>query len=679
MILERFRTHNLFSYRGPWEFDLTPPTDGRDVVLIWGRNGYGKTSFLNSLKLLLTGVSDELRESVQRRPGRFGRNEYLLGRGDEWVGVFNHRARAEGETEFGVALVWREEEGTVQVERTWKVERDEATETLRVDPSFGDPLEDKDGNLEGEARAFIQARLPEVIIPFFIYDGEKVQQIAEANQPDQLRYIEQLLDLADIDLIDTYLGRNLAHWRRVSKDASQHKIRSLGLETQALEEQLAGLVAERKELENSVSEKKFDIKRHDVALQARRQFALQSEESKLSAQRNSMVTTLKEKAQSFSDAFTRDAPLLLHGRLMETVARELEKIASHPNRRLRDELERIFSALPGRVFSDPPLPVPPLSHDQEDFLRRKLIRALDSYRPDTADLTDGLFHLLPAKVDDLLRVVDDYVRDDRRRAQWSRDLIEICKLRTDLAEIERKRNDVANLTPVERQLFEEHLAKKDKLNEDLEDLNREIGKLGQQEYELRRKLRKKREDCRQEERNAVAAGAAKDKLILGQRLKSALASYRAKLKTRCREDIEKAFNGRFMELMSSHGQIRHIQVNEDFSWHYLSDEGEPVGMSNISAGMKQLVAQALLRALKAVSGKEAPVVIDTLLARFDRRHQENIITRYYPRAGTQVVVLPTDAELDREKYALLKPHIYREFHLDNPNGDHTHVLPGGYY
>lgn len=46
MILEHFRIHNLFSYCGTWDFDLRPSDDGRNVLLIWGRNGYGKTSFL---------------------------------------------------------------------------------------------------------------------------------------------------------------------------------------------------------------------------------------------------------------------------------------------------------------------------------------------------------------------------------------------------------------------------------------------------------------------------------------------------------------------------------------------------------------------------------------------------------------------------------------------------------
>lgn len=679
MILQRFCINNLFSYRGPWEFDLAPPGDGRNVALIWGRNGYGKTNFLNSLKLLFTGVSYELRETVQRRGGRFGRQEYLLGRGDEWVGVFNHRARAAGDAEFGVSLVWQESAGSVQVERSWQLDGDEAVETLKVIPSFCAPLEDHNGDPEGEARAFIQARMPEAVMPFFIYDGEKVQQIAEANQQGQLQQIEQLLDLADIDLVDDYLGRNLSEWRKGSKDASQHGINSLRHEIQALEERLAGLAAERGELEEEIDENDYAIKRVDVALQARRQFALQSEESKLTGKREGTVATLEQRTQDFFDTFSRAAPLALHPHILGAAARELEKIATHPNRRLRDDLERVFAALPARVFSDPPMPTPPLTREQEDFLRRKLTRVLDSYRPDAADLTDGLFHLSPAKADGLLRVVEDYVQNDYLRAQWSKDLADIRRIKTELAEIDRKRNDVANLAPEERRLFDERLAEKARLSARNDELNRQIGALKEQERNLNVELGKKRDTCRQEEKKAVSADAARDKLTLGQRLRAALALYRSSLKKRRRADIEQAINDRFAELMTSHGQIRRIRVNEDFSLHYLGVQDEPVGMSNISAGMKQLVAQALLWGLKDVSGKEAPVVVDTPLARFDRGHQENLITRYYPHAGTQVIVLPTDAELDREKFALLQPHVYREYCLENPNGDSTHVRPGGYY
>ena len=74
--------------------------------------------------------------------------------------------------------------------------------------------------------------------------------------------------------------------------------------------------------------------------------------------------------------------------------------------------------------------------------------------------------------------------------------------------------------------------------------------------------------------------------------------------------------------------------------------------------MKQLFATSLLWTLKDVSGQFLPVIIDTPLARFDRGHQQSLLTRYYPHAGNQVILLPTDSELDREKYNILKPHTH---------------------
>jgi len=678
MILEHFRIHNLFSYCGTWDFDLRPSDDGRNVLLIWGRNGYGKTSFLNSLKLLLTGVSDELRRTIH--VGReFKRDHYLLGMGEEWIGIFNRQARIAGEKEFGVSLAWREEAGTVSVERSWQFDKGEIQETLRVTPSFGDQLEDANGDVEGEARAFIQERLPEAVMPFFIYDGERVQQIAEANREGQLQQIEQLLDLADIDVVDEYLGRNLTAWRRESSDVSQHRINSLHHEIQALEEKIAGLDADRKSVDDEIAEAEYAVKRLDTALQARRQFALQSEEAQLATKREGLVARLEERTLAFFESFTRDAPLVLHSSLMGDAAHELEKIAAHPNRRLKDELTRVFSALPERLFDDPPLPVPPLTLDQDEFLRRKLARVMDSYRPDAEDMTSGLFHLTPMRAEALLRVTEEYAHDERKRVRWASELADIRRLKSDLAEIERKRNDVSNLAPQERQLFEERMAERNILNTKIEELHQRLGEFSEQERNLNRELGAKRETCRVEERKLVGANAARGKLGIGQRLQHALAAFRSLLKARRRSDIEVAINSRFSELMTSHTLIRHIRVNEDFSLHYVDANGQPVGMGNLSAGMKQLVAQALLWGLKDVSGKEAPVVVDTPLARIDRLHQENLITRYYPKAGPQVIVLPTDSELDREKYALLKPHVYREYRLVNPEGDHTRVELGGYY
>jgi DNA sulfur modification protein DndD len=74
------RIHNLFSYRdGYFEFPLDSDP-AHNVVLIHGRNGFGKTSFINSMKLLFLGLHPELTHNV-RPPHKLRPEEYLLGSG----------------------------------------------------------------------------------------------------------------------------------------------------------------------------------------------------------------------------------------------------------------------------------------------------------------------------------------------------------------------------------------------------------------------------------------------------------------------------------------------------------------------------------------------------------------------------------------------------------------------
>jgi DNA sulfur modification protein DndD len=77
MIFEEVRIHNLFSYRGEQIFDFRGANPNRNIALVYGRNGYGKTSFLNALRLLFLGPTNELRDAVQT--GRkVGPNQYIL-------------------------------------------------------------------------------------------------------------------------------------------------------------------------------------------------------------------------------------------------------------------------------------------------------------------------------------------------------------------------------------------------------------------------------------------------------------------------------------------------------------------------------------------------------------------------------------------------------------------------
>ena len=100
---------------------------------------------------------------------------------------------------------------------------------------------------------------------------------------------------------------------------------------------------------------------------------------------------------------------------------------------------------------------------------------------------------------------------------------------------------------------------------------------------------------------------------------------------------------------------------------------ESVGRASISAGTKQLVATSLLWALNAASDKSIPVVIDTPLARIDKNHQDSLLLNYYPNVAGQIIILPTDSEIDKAKLKLIRPYIYRQYLLDSPDGKSTTI------
>ncbi|WP_446011185.1 hypothetical protein [Candidatus Electrothrix sp.] len=67
------------------------------------------------------------------------------------------------------------------------------------------------------------------------------------------------------------------------------------------------------------------------------------------------------------------------------------------------------------------------------------------------------------------------------------------------------------------------------------------------------------------------------------------------------------------------------------------------------------------------------------MARIDKGNQENLLRHYYPAVSEQVILLPTDSEMDERKYKLLKPYIYQEYVLENKSGSKSRPVKKNMY
>ena len=81
-----------------------------------------------------------------------------------------------------------------------------------------------------------------------------------------------------------------------------------------------------------------------------------------------------------------------------------------------------------------------------------------------------------------------------------------------------------------------------------------------------------------------------------------------------------------------------------------------------SAGQSQVIAHSFIAALNKFTAKEAPIIIDTPLARLDEIHAKNIV-RSYPEMGKQIIILYQPRELDDKLIQLIRPHIRFEYDI----------------
>lgn len=675
MIFKEIRITNLFSYHGEQVFELPAPTAERPLILISGRNGFGKTSFINSVKLLFLGTSDEMLKTVEAgfkpRP-----NTYLLGHGREWLGIFNRRTRERGDadTRYGIRITWQEAQGQVTAERFWTLNGNEFGHHLHIETDFDTDLGRRIDD-EEQAEEFLQRRLPRSVVPFFFYDGEQVQQIAEANRQGQLQQLERLLDISTLDTLHDYLQRAIASWKQGAQAPEiQAELTRLAAEKLACDARLQALKAQNDELLADIDNDEREIRRLQRQNDNLRAKSLQRDEPRLRRQIEEARDKHEEACRKLGEDLPPAAPLWAAPQLVKQVAMQLAEAGRDTNQVLVEQIREIAQYFPEQLFDRPRHSTPPLTDGQKQHYKLKLQNLFDGL----TELPSGSFFSLKASEIQTLKSRFDYFHQaERERQRLASDLKAASQLRRQLIDLQAQLDALDNVSPEEQADFkrrEQEIAQAEKRNTDR--LRRQ-GAIEAEQGSLHKQIKDIQATIGRKETERVKGEINTRRIARARQAQQLFDDYKQRLKESQREDIEKRINLRFKSLMTSHDQIGHITVDADFALTYLSADGQEVGMANISAGMKQLAAQALLWALAEVTNHDVPIIVDTPLARIDRLNQENLLTAYYPHAGKQVIVLPTDSEIDPGKYRMIQPHICAEFQLENADdGEHTRVVAG---
>lgn len=149
------------------------------------------------------------------------------------------------------------------------------------------------------------------------------------------------------------------------------------------------------------------------------------------------------------------------------------------------------------------------------------------------------------------------------------------------------------------------------------------------------------------------------------------------------DEIEKKFGTLFLKDLFKEYNIKNknelydrIKSNSKETFIELKTK---VDINEFSSGEKQIYILCLYWALLKASDIEIPFIIDTPYARIDETHRNNITNRYLSTISNQVIILSTNTEIDEKAYIEIKPKLNGEYLIEYDDKNRKTIQNEGYF
>lgn len=173
-------------------------------------------------------------------------------------------------------------------------------------------------------------------------------------------------------------------------------------------------------------------------------------------------------------------------------------------------------------------------------------------------------------------------------------------------------------------------------------------------------------------------GMDKEKDAMAERLINELNAFLTLLKDKRKASLATKIKSEIDVLMHKTDFIHSVTIDildNIIEINLMDKEGNIINKEKLSKGEQQLYATAILKALVEESGISFPVFIDSPLQKFDSIHSKNIISKFYPAVSKQVVIFPLlGKELSPTEYDSLLPNVNRAYVIQNQNGRSSFLL-----
>lgn len=709
MKINKVKLYNFSSYEGNNEFNFEITDAGKNIVLIGGKNGAGKTSLFTAIKVALYGPLAY---------GYVGVNSHYISKIKDLINskAFQHEV-VESEVQITLQLKIERDISNYVITRKWDYTNQRLTEKYTVERD-GKQLKDQELSY---FENYLRSIIPPDLFEFFLFDGEEVGNIFSTSAYNT--YVRNaVFTMCGMDVFEIirkfthgYVTRN----NSIDDDEVYDTY-------EAAKQQMELLEAEKKNLESKVNSLTKELEDTEVQL--------------------------TELATAFKNA----------GGISRRERKQLEDEYTHAEKVKTETLTniKIFveGLMPFYILKDFANPI----MSQLDFEEKgEIFYYVQSKlkRDSIAELLKG--DVLDSKVDQLM----DYLLDTFRPKGFRDDMEMMFDLSKE--DIGRVNGIVSSLDDFDVSAMVEMVNKRKAASERTAEINRilknsmseeDVNAFAQKENEI---LKKKddlssrlydsqhrledidkelhsQEQIRDKAMQILKLNAQNKHVYeLSSGISSMMEQFLEEKTLSIRKKLEKAIVQKLKSIYRKNNLITHIEIGKNFDFNLYQDEeyngkelltlyknlgsseftnligtkGEKklikmlngtsinvlknksevelgkeriqlykkIELGRLSKGERQIFILALYWAIIEISGQNIPFVIDTPYARIDANHRREISEKFFPNISDQVIILSTDEEINEEYYKIVKPYISKEYLLINDENENRTTIENNYF
>jgi len=679
MTIKEIELYNFRIYKGENCIDLTS-TGKKNIFVISGRNGFGKTTFLMSMVWCLYGKSMQEVDDLYKKEivDQGGYSKYIMN-------SLNRLAKAEEDHNFHVSITFTNLNipevpcKEIVVKRSYNA-KTSVTEDVEV-MIDGYPSElAKEVGQEIFIREFI---MPIEIAKFFFFDAEKIVSLAEVNTAEQRKNLSraysEVLGIKKYENIKDELENLQLKLRQESASATEKgQLRQLEAEVETCEEKITEnhkLINEQRERRNEKNKESRDIQEKLIKagslITVEELQRYRDQEDQLTKRQNELQNELKDSYDII--------PFAIAGDNFLDVSRQLRNEANYKAAQFKDEnVNDVTNKILTDLLNTPKPSKLAIDHQVHDFYAntfKSLIRK--HFFSDSAPLPEDfkIIHEFSDSERNELQAVLSNIKLSFRESfkringDYNQARNELNLIRRNIKNAEANQEDpiIADYRKHKDDLDKEVI----RIEDTISSLDREIGELTNEKTQKGKLIETLSRKLKVSQNNVE-----KDEIITRNigNLKDFITKFKAKKKESLEEQILSGLN----TLLHKKGFIKKVDVEiigDDIDIVLKNARGEEIKKESLSKGEQQMYATALLRGLVEESDIQFPVFIDSPMQKFDEQHAENIVKYFYPNISDQVVIFPLiNKELTEREFNILSKHIAQTFLIHNVHEDKSEFL-----